>query len=431
MTTTLSLLRQKVSEITGSWKSGTLTTSHVSAPADTSLADNVNNAFLDWYLMITGGSYPATRKLSAFTQSGGVMTPYTNLATAPGLVTYELHRDDPSKITTDLNRAVRELYPSLFVPIIDEFSLITNNILPNSLPADWVSSSAPDKWTVTGLTATQETTAANLRVGTSGLKMVSAGSDQTVMCTNSGNKYLSNLAGRSITLKAWVYASAASKVALRLYDTAQTLSSYHTGDSKWHLLTITETLAQDATNVSLAFGYYVATTTITAYAQQMRITDCSVRKYLLPTSFKDVQQVFMQISGGTDYTADSGLAMCDAVGQVDWQRMYGWYVEDDGTDKWLVFPYDLPSERRLKVKGSKYLTALSSETGTVEADEPVVSMIVAYAAGLRFRQIKATVNSQDYKRYQDLALEHFAIAENLRRKYGMRLPSASLRTPQW
>ncbi len=390
MTTTLTTLRQEVSKLIGDYKASTITTSHATDPRDSTLAEYPNDAFNDWYMIPTAGTYAGVvRKISDFVQTNGVITVYSTFGGATGTVAYELHKFNPEDIRLKINQAVQELYPGLWVPLIDEWSLITNNILPNALPATWTSSSTPDKWTVTGLTASQATTASLLRVGTSGLKMISTGSAQTVMCTNSENKYLSDLAGKSITLKAWVYSTDASKVALRLYDTAESLSSYHAGDSKWHLLTLSETLAKDPTNVSLAFGYYIASTTITAYAQQARITGINVQRYLLPTAFKKINNIFLQTTGNIDFTADTGLAICDSIHQdCSWRPIssYNWYIEDDGTDKWLIFKVPLPDERRLKLVGEKYGSTLSTESGTVEFDAPQVNLIAAKAAALLLEQ---------------------------------------------
>lgn len=428
MTTTLTSMRAKVGQnLRNEYVTGTLTTSSATVPADTSLAEYPDDYFNGWYMIPVAGTYSGVvRKVSDFTQTGGVITPYTAFAGATGTVAYELHLFNPTDIMNKINQAVQELYPSLWVPLIDEWSLITNNILPNALPASWAATDTPDKWTATGLTATQATTASLLRVGTSGLKMVSVGSAQTVMCTNSGNKYLSDLAGKTITLKAWVWASDASKVALRLYDTAETLSSYHAGDSKWHLITLSETLAKDPTNVSLAFGYYIATTTITAYAQQARITGLNVRRYLLPTAFKELRTVSLQNTGDTDFTADTGLAMCDATGgDITWTPLskYEWDIEDDGTDKWLVFKIDLPDERRLKLAGNKYISTLSAETGTIELDPPQTNVVAAKTTALLYRSYANDVSSKNYERYQSLADRWEVETLRLKTKFAVAKPS--------
>ena len=59
--------------------------------------------------------------------------------------TYELHRWDPKDKREAINRSGRQLFPTLYKPIIDE-SIIIDNLLLNGGMEDWTSG-VPDSWT--------------------------------------------------------------------------------------------------------------------------------------------------------------------------------------------------------------------------------------------------------------------------------------------
>lgn len=426
MTTLFPALRQKVSENLGDYKVGTLTTSSATVPADTGLQDFPNDSFNDWFLMPSDGTYAGvSRKLQTFVQTGGVMTPYTAFAGATGLVTYELHKFNPTDIRLKINQAAQELYPELWVSHIDEWSLITNNILPNAAVQDWASSTVPDKWTVDTLTAGKNATTAHIRHGLISLSMGTA--TGRIGIGESENKYLHDLVQKSITLKAWAKTAVASTVRIGFYDTSWHYSSYHTGDGRWHLLTVTATIADPTVN-TLEFAAFLDTAN-TSYIQSMRIIAINVQRYLLPTSFKEVRQVWIQTGGDTSFSTETGIAMCDAVSENSpFERLHDWKVEYDGTDKWLIFPYVLSSERRLKLVGDKYATTLSAETDTIEFEAPQANVIAAKATSLLFRQYGADTAAKNFKRYQEQADRWDKEADDLKGRHGIARPSRSMRT---
>jgi len=429
MTTSLTALTSKVLQNLGFYKSGTLTTSSATVPADTALADNLDDAFNDWYLMPTAGTYVGvSRKLSDFTQSGGVMTPYTAFAGATGAVAYILTLVDPADILLKINQAVQELYPALWVPHIDEWSIITGNILPNAGFQDWALTTIPDKWNANGSTIAKNTTSSNIRRGASSVQQTGV-SDIGMIIREIDNFYLRDLAGRYVTFKAWVKINGASKARLTMKNVGavSVYGDYHEGDNVFRLLIVKDTI--DTDTVAVRFGFYTADTTI-SYIDSARIILSGTRKYLLPTSFptKDsVRKVYLQVAGNFGQSDDTGLAMCDAIGEsVEWEELSmntDWYIENDGTDKWLVFTSELPLERRIKIVGDKYPTVLSAQTDTIEFNAPQTNIIAAKATAQLFRAIAGNNANKDFKRYQEEADRWEGEAERLKVRYGIPRPS--------
>lgn len=69
---------------------------------------------------------------------------------------------------------------------------------------------------------------------------------------NAGGHNLAYWKGRTITLSCRVWCATASRAIISIYDgVAETFSSYHTGDSTWQLLTVTKTISNSATLVTL------------------------------------------------------------------------------------------------------------------------------------------------------------------------------------
>src|SRR3990167_5367739 len=155
MSTSLATLRQLMSERIGDWRSEvTSANGAVNNLVCANLADAKTNFFQDHYALIANTSINGQfRKINTFTSASGSAVPYINFTQAINADTlFEMHRYKPDLYIQCINRAAKDLYSEIRAEHEDEWSLITNNILPNALPAAWAVSTTPDKWTVTGLT---------------------------------------------------------------------------------------------------------------------------------------------------------------------------------------------------------------------------------------------------------------------------------------
>jgi len=131
------------------------------------------------------------------------------------------------------------------------------SILPNSSFENWENGTAapPDGWVLTGTGAAVAREGTIVKHGNYSAKLTRAGND----CHLSFDVYpvggKTYMRSRQYTLGAWVYATVANRVRLRVNDgTTTTYSSYHSGGSAWEYLTVTFTPASGATvvNVGLA-----------------------------------------------------------------------------------------------------------------------------------------------------------------------------------
>jgi len=97
----------------------------------------------------------------------------------------------------------------------------------------------PDNWTISGL-ADPEREGTIVKADTYSMKVIRGGGASYMTQTLSWDV---GWQGKVMTFSCWVYATAASKARLSLYDGVVTLySPYHTGDSTWQLLTVIMTI---------------------------------------------------------------------------------------------------------------------------------------------------------------------------------------------
>ena len=102
----------------------------------------------------------------------------------------------------------------------------------------------PDGWTLAGSgTITRE--ASTIKLGTYSAKLTSATmiGIYEYIHTVKGILYWQ---GRTVTFSCWVWCDTANRARLRIGGSAETFSSYHTGNSTWQLLTVTKTIESNA-----------------------------------------------------------------------------------------------------------------------------------------------------------------------------------------
>lgn len=129
--------------------------------------------------------------------------------------------------------------------------------VPNPSFETWENgvSAAPDNWSVTGASATVAREGTIVKLGAYSAKLTRAGTD----CHLSTDVYIPAhgvyTRSRTYTFGAWVYATVASRVRLRVNDGVTTTNSaYHSGGSAWEWLQVTFTTGSGITalNVGLA-----------------------------------------------------------------------------------------------------------------------------------------------------------------------------------
>jgi hypothetical protein len=292
-------------------------------------------------------------------------------------VTYELHRIHPDLKHTAIDRASIDSYPSLYNKITDE-SLIVDDRLSNG-DMETFSGGAFTGWTKVGSpTVTAET--GIVFHGTNSAKIVAGGSlAQMYQGVTMNEAELSH-----VRCEAWVWSDTASESRIRIDmqtgDDGDILnSSYHPGDSVWHLLVVDGTYHTSATTAR-AMCEVVANQT--GYFDDVRLMGDPIYRYTIPTS----------IINGPHYVSMQRNEM--VIG---------------GTYSKFGSGHSPISGRVLRLEGMGHLSQPSTDAGTIEIGEPYVELFIAYAARYLFRagwmQTNATERTRDRENLIDWGQE--------------------------
>jgi len=325
--------------------------------------------------------------------------------------------------TDAINEAIREIYPSLFRHL-DDRTLITNNILPNAHFEDWSQTTYPDHYRVSVVTAVEDTT--YIRGGKKSAKVTRAGTDGYMYISQVEYPRLLDLMDRTIDFKCWVWASTASQAYIEIYTkqadgTEQTtlISSAHSGGSEFELLELEDqTLNDDLTDIQLRF--HVKTSDGSVYFDNARVNGKSLNELLLPLDLQNgsLRQVHMQSSG---YSDDP----CDDL-NPKFSELFDWYIADDGTYRYLRFPYTLSSDYLLRLVGYCPLETLSADTDTISLDGERVNLLIAYAKYKAYQMVEGTPASKDVRRYQTASERAYGEYLRLLGRHRMVKPSVKI-----
>lgn len=119
---------------------------------------------------------------------------------------------------------------------------------------DWENgtTSAPTGWALAGSGSTVARESTIIKQGNYSAKITRAGADCYLSQSIHAEKGIAYWKGRTITFGCWVYATVATRARIRMSDgSGNNYSSYHTGGSAWEFLTVTATVADTATYVTL------------------------------------------------------------------------------------------------------------------------------------------------------------------------------------
>jgi len=158
------------------------------------------------------------------------------------------------------------------------------NLLPNGSFEVWEkgTSTAPAGWTVTGSGATVAREATLIKHGDYSAKLTRSGTDCHLsrdLYEEAGKTYVRS---RQFTIGAWVYATVASRVRLRVHDgTTPSYSSYHSGNSTWQFLTVTVTLGASASVFQV--GLAVDSGNTSGYVDGMTVVEGAALANTSPT----------------------------------------------------------------------------------------------------------------------------------------------------
>ncbi|MCJ7828539.1 MAG: hypothetical protein MUP81_02230 [Dehalococcoidia bacterium] len=316
--------------------------------------------------------------------------------------------------------SARESYPTLFRPLIDE-TLITGNILP---PFIWTATGTDTStlalYSLSNVTLTKTTTGGLFRNGLTSAKAKASAANGYLMLSSDNYPRLLDFMGNEADYKAWTYPlSAADDGFLTIYTvkadgTAQTLNSTTTcPQSKFTLLELEDQDINDDI-VLIQFRMRVLTNGQYVYFDPPRALGLSVQDYILPEDFQngEVNQVWTQSSS---YSEDA----CDDL-HPSYREEFGWTINNDGSYKYLHFPYAPSAGRKIKLIGNCPLESdLSASTSTMTIDETHAPLLLSYAAYLLYEMQRGIVSGDAADRYDVECNRWLMKTEMLKRKLKM------------
>ena len=396
-TTTRAVLRQRLSEQMGDYQSLTTTSSGNSAGTsvvDTGLRNlpggSDDDAFENWYILVTSGANTGeSRRIKNYIANSNTLVTQESFSggAVDTPVTYELHQYDPSQKHQAINRAIEELYPFLYLPIVDE-TIVVDDRLSNS---DFETFSGGfTGWTEVGSpTVTAETS--YVIHGDKSAKVVSGGGSVGQL-TQTPVINIDEISNKTVTFKCWVWCAAADTARIRLdWDGSDIDDSvYHKGQNEWELLDVAASVPTTATQVKAVIEVVASGT---AYFDACWLEAGPIHKYTIPSS----------VVTGPHYLTESGNE----------EHINPHYFPVMGTPT---------AGSRLRIEGMGLLSSLSDDDDTTEVSAPQTNIITAYA-GMYFFRTQAASNAVDESsRFAELAANFSRDAVRMAHQPGLRMP---------
>ena len=394
----------------------------------------LDDYFNDWFVYIEDFTNAGTsRVLSDYATSGGSCTALGGnfSSDSADLATVMFTRIDPGIYLQAIQSGIRSADDKLFVSL-DDLTLITGNILPNSHFEDQATSGTPDLYTLSNVTGTKTTTVGFYRGprGTTSIKLTDSGSGGGYMYINSKTwPALLMLQGKTVSFYTDAYPATDDDAEIEIYtvsndgSTTQTLTSDTSNvASQWTQLKLEDQTIDDDLSY-IEFRWKVTTISDSIYFDNAYVNGLLIHEYLLPTNFRDgrLSDVHIQTSGvHSDPNNDPQM-----LGE---ERIFGYRVVDDGTYAYLRLPEAYASNYTIRLEGQKSLESLSSDSDTLSVDDPKLDLILAYAALEVSKRLQGMVGVTDMGRFNlDIGKWEFEVAK-LSRVHKMIKPATFLKT---
>lgn len=425
MATTRAVLRQRLVELAYGqfYQIDTTSAGSTTTAVSTAFADLIGGGdadfFENWYILITETGHAAINEFRRCSTYDGVST--ATLARAFGATTgsgtqIEVLPWSPDLLHACINSAGRRLYPSIYLPRLDE-TLVTNQLGTN-MDFETFAAGSFTGWTNdTGPTIAQETTrvfhgsnSASITGGTS--------ADLGVFQDLTVN--VADIVGRSITFGglAWTTTASAGRLTINFGGAASpnARSPYHTGDEDWEEIFITTAIPSDATRIRLICGV-IATGAPLVYFDSMYCYIMPIDRYALPTAFIDPPD---RLSIATERKNPLWT----------YQPNTNWVIERDGETDYIRFHERLPSGYRMRLEGRAALTLPATDSASMEIEDNRIDVVVELAAGELFKRLAAGSGGQDSQELVSKSQMHFNTAMNLLAMPGVkRAQGTNLRYP--
>ena len=396
-TTTRAVLRQRLSEAMGDCVS--LTTTAVGATDGSTLIDSGlrnlaggrdDDSFEGWYVIATSGSASGEiKRISQSRENNNTLTLQSAFsAQIAASVTYELHRQDPTLKHNAISRGIEELSSQVPLPLRDE-TLVVDNALSNWDFETFVTATTTfTGWTpIATPTLTQNTSV--VMHGAGSASIAAAGDTEGLYQTLTINT--NEVTNKQVTFECWVYGTVADAVRIRIFwgGTSYESHDYHSGSDQWELQSIQVTVPTSATEITARLEVTTGNTGIFDVAW---VSVQHLYKYTIPSS----------MISGPNYISQ----------QLDRLNPSGTYVP-------VIRGTGPETGRILRLEGKGILTRPSSDIESIEAGEPYVNIITAYAAMFYNRTMLSQASQQQRTRYaEDMQMwgsEASSLVQELRR----------------
>lgn len=329
---------------------------------DTTIARFDTNLLTNKWLYLTSGAASGEAQRIASVSSSTITLAVAVSVKVLSGVTYEIMSYDPLEVHQSLLTAIRQLYPTLYLPIFDE-TIVVDNLVANfdfetGTFTSWSSVGSP---TLTANTSyfVHGSQSANI-AGAAGVGM-----SQNLITAARGFQGINEASKKTLHVRGWLRATDASNIRLRLTFNGSTYTngSYHQGRDDWegpnrHRLDVT--IPADATEMTMSIE---KSTGVAAQADMVVAWIDPITRYTQPTSIVDVVDRILQ--------QDNELAP------------NGEYT--------LLNQGNTPIPGRLlRLEGKGYLSEPSTDAGTVEISQPRAELLTAYATHLLFDRLQHT-----------------------------------------
>jgi hypothetical protein len=435
MTTVQSTLDDRLSQSIGDYISVALTTNQ--AASGSVVSTNLNSFdngrddyFNGWYCYFTNLlNAGVERKVYDYATSTGTLSVRgANLSADSSTATIKVYKYSYTSKLRAIQDAIRELYPVLYKNV-DDRTLVTGDILPDSHFENWSSTSALTFYSALNGTLAQTSTAGYTIGGKCSAKLTASSANGYMYIHSNTYPRLLDIQGETISLYCWVYSEVDNDAWLEIVTqdtdgTTQTLTSTTpcTG-GRWTLLKL-EDQAINKNLVVCIVKFGVTTNAKYVYFDHARLVGADVHEYLIPNSAKDgtVRNVSIQVNANSDEP-------CDDLFPQKWNEIYGWEVVNDGTYKYLRLPYTYANLYQIRIEGDTCLEVPTAYSDTVSIDGEKVNLLIAYAAYKLFLREEGIPSSDDKARFKSRASQWLGEFYRLKSQLMMSRPASPFMFP--
>lgn len=207
-------------------------------------------------------------------------------------------------------------------------------------------SSAPDAWTLSGAGATIAREATTIKLNTYSAGVTRNGNDCVLFNSNYNiANFYKPLLGKTLTLSCWVWSDTANTAFIGIGDDVggETLSSAHTAPSggAWELLTVTHTIASNASWVSI--NLRVKNNNDTVYFDGAMLVESEAPMSYTPHAEDHLYRQEVYNVDPSDVIDNTGNSNFDGIYAYPGAGAGTYYAYPTTVGEFIVFPINMPT----------------------------------------------------------------------------------------